>query len=264
MSIEKKIDDLKAHLKKYQRCAIAFSGGVDSTFLLAAARRFLGKENVIAFTVKPPYVPNWEFDEAKEFATEQDAIHITIETPIPDVVKNNPNDRCYLCKHKLFGIMKEAAAKRGISIICDGSNLDDLDDFRPGMKALKELGVESPLLLARLTKEDIRKISREWGLPTWNKAPYACLLTRIPHNQNFNEATLKQIEKAELFLISRGFNHVRVRHHGDTARIEMPPEQFEEFHSKGTAAEAAVELKSLGYKHICLDLEGYRMGNMNT
>ena len=178
-------------------------------------------------------------------------------------LRHNPEDRCYICKSALFSGMKERCSREGIQVLCDGSNADDVGDFRPGMRALKELGIRSPLLEAGLSKGDIREISREWELPTWDKPPYACLLTRIPHGTEIRQEMLERIEKSEVVLIESGFPAVRVRHHGDVARIELPKSRFEEFIVGGYYSMVQEKLKGFGYSFVTLDLGGYKMGSMN-
>ena len=263
MSLENRLENLINILKEMDKCAVAFSGGVDSTFLLAAAVRVLGKDMVTAITMVPPYVAQWEIKEAGELAVEMGVAHIQIQSEMIDQVKMNPTDRCYICKTFLFKNMKERALGLGINFLCDGSNADDTGDYRPGMRALKELKIRSPLLEAGLSKQDIRDISKEWGVPTWDKPPYACLLTRVPHHNEIDLSLLEQIEKSEVVMMKAGFPYVRVRHHGEIARIEIPVDRFEEFISGSYYLKVSEELKKLGYKFVTLDLNGYKMGNMN-
>jgi uncharacterized protein len=263
MKINKDLEKLESILLEFGTCAIAFSGGVDSTFLLAAAVRTLGKENVTAITVVPPYVAGWEILEADELAREMGVSHIKIETEMLEEVKNNPADRCYICKTSLFTTMREKAQSLGINFLCDGSNADDTGDFRPGMRALKELGIRSPLLESAMTKKEIRDLSKKWNVPTWDKPPYACLLTRIPHDRAVDSKILEQIEKSEVAMISAGFPYVRVRHHGDIARIEIPESEFKPFINGGYYITVTEKLKKLGFQFVTLDLNGYTMGNMN-
>jgi uncharacterized protein len=257
------LEKLTTILKEFGTCAIAFSGGVDSTFLLAAAVRTLGKENVTAITVVPPYVAQWEIKEAGDLAGKMGVNHIKIQTQMLEEVKNNPADRCYICKTALFTSMRDKAESLGIHSLCDGSNADDQGDYRPGMRALKELGIRSPLLEAGMTKKEIRDVSREWNVPTWDKPPYACLLTRIPHDTAVDSRKLEQIEKSEVAMIQAGFPYVRVRHHGDIARIEIPESEFKPFINGGNYITMVEKLKELGFKFVTLDLNGYIMGNMN-
>jgi len=263
MSTIESLKKLNESLRGYGKCAIAFSGGVDSTLLLAAAVRILGKENVTAITVIPPYVADWEIKEAGELAESLGILHINIKSEMIEEVRDNPADRCYVCKRALFTSMLEKCRELSVDVLCDGSNADDTGDFRPGMRALRELGIHSPLLEAGMTKQEIRDISREWKLDTWNKPPYACLLTRIPHGTNITFEILQQIEKSEVVLIESGFPYVRVRHHDDIARIEIPEESFNDFISGGHFRIVAQKLKNFGYKFVTLDLQGYKMGNMN-
>jgi len=263
MNIEDKLKKLNNILKGFGKCAVAFSGGVDSTFLLAAAIRVLGKDSVRAITVVPPYVARWEIEEARMLAVEMDVSHIIIESEMIEEVKMNPADRCYICKTALFRTMKNSASNLGIEHLCDGSNADDLGDYRPGMRALKELGIQSPLLQAGLTKQDIRDLSKKWNVSTWDKPPYACLLTRVPHQTEIGPTLLDRIEKSELVMIKAGFPYVRVRHHGDMARIEIPRDRFEEFITGNFYNEVCDKLKGFGYRFVTLDLGGYKMGNMN-
>lgn len=258
-----KLERMNQELLKEGKCAIAFSGGVDSTFLLAAAVKVLGKENVLALTAVPPYVANWEIEEADELARDLGVRHEKISLSMADSVKNNPEERCYLCKSILFKTMKDRAQELGFPYLCDGSNADDKGDYRPGMRALKELGIASPMLKADLTKQEIRDISKEWNLPTWDKPPYACLLTRIPHNTLVEKSILEKIEKSEMIMMEEGFPYVRVRYHGDIARIEIPTSRFREFIEKGHFERVNVKVKELGFRHVALDLGGYKMGNMN-
>lgn len=264
MNLDNKLEKLNSILKNYSNIGIAFSGGVDSTFLLAAAIKALGTEHVIALTVVPPYAADWEIEEAKDFATQLKVKHIIIETEILEAVKTNPENRCYICKKHLFNTMQEQCINNKVVILADGSNVDDLSDYRPGMVALKELSILSPLLEAGLTKQDIRDLSYRWTLPTWNKPPYACLLTRIPHNRTVTPEVLKRIEQSELALINAGYPFIRVRDHDELARIEIPTSCFEEFIQKGTYSMVTNKLKQLGYRYVTLDLGGYKMGNMNN
>ena len=259
----KTLDTLNSILESYGKCAIAFSGGVDSTFLLAAAERVLGKENVVAITVVPPYVADWEIEEAIELATDLGVQHINLKAVMLDEIKNNPENRCYICKTALFSLMLDECKKLDISILCDGSNADDMGDYRPGMKALKELGINSPLLQAGMTKQEIRDNSKDWELDTWDKPPYACLLTRMPHNTEVSKTILNRIEKSEVVMINNGFPYVRVRDHGDIARIEIPKDQFAAFLNSEKHESIISEIKETGYKFVTLDLNGYKMGNMN-
>ena len=253
---------LLAELCAMQRVLVAFSGGVDSALLLHAAQRALG-DSVLAVTFATPYSPKAETAGAVELAEALQVRHRVIELPIPDAIRENPPDRCYLCKRVLFGELVRMAGGEGIEHILDGSNLDDLDDHRPGRRAVMELGVRSPLLAAGLTKQDIRDLSREHDLPTWDKPAGACLLTRIPHNTVVEEGELGRIDRGETFLKSLGFSNVRLRSHGALARIELPTESIGSSLNPLLRGRIDRGLKGLGYRHVAVDLAGYRMGSLN-
>jgi uncharacterized protein len=218
----------------------------------------------LALTVKTPYIPDWEIEEATSFCREHAIRHKIIEIPFPEIIRGNPEDRCYKCKRQLFERLMEEAAACGIETIMEGTNADDMEDYRPGYRALRELKIVSPLLESGLTKADIRALSKSFGLPTWDKPAYACLLTRLPYNQPVDDNTLSQIEKAELFLIRAGYRAVRVRVQDNTARIEMDGELMPRFITSGFYIKTAAYIKSLGFRFISLDLEGYRKGSFNS
>ena len=258
-----KYEQLLDYLKDKKRVMIAFSGGVDSTFLLKAAQDALG-DQVKAVTIKSPYIPEWEIKEAEEFVAGLKVDHeIVAVDHILESIMMNPKDRCYLCKTYIFGQIMEKAKAEGYDYVCDGSNLDDTKDYRPGMVALKELGVISPLLECGWTKSDIRAASAGLNLPTWNKPPYACLLTRLPYDQKIGEAALRQVEKAEVYMMSRGFKAVRVRHHGDLARIEVDPADRERLFDIHLWDDVAAKLKEIGFTYVTFDASGYKMGSFN-
>ena len=259
--IQTKYESLLLFLREMEKAAIAFSGGVDSTFLLAAAKEALGK-NVLALTIKTPYIPQWEIKEAIEITRNLNIAHKIIELDIPDEIIYNPEDRCYLCKIKLFTQLKEEARTQGIKHVLDGTNYDDLSDYRPGMKALKKLNIISPLLENKLGKNDIRSLSKNLELPTWNKPAYACLLTRLPYGTKISNEDLSRIEKGEEILMKMGFSGARLRTHGELARIEINPNDFSRITSS-VRDELTLNLKNCGYKYITLDLEGYKMGSFN-
>ena len=260
--LQKKYDGLISSLGKLDNIAVAFSGGVDSVLLLHAAKEALG-ESVLALTINSPYIPDWEIAEAKEFTSGQGIDHQVVDVPVPEQIKNNPEDRCYLCKSFLFTLLKEFAKLRGFSNLADGTNYDDTKDHRPGMKALEELKVLSPLLENHFTKNDIREASREMGLYTWEKPAYACLLTRIPYNTSIEEKNLRRIEKAETYLIGLGIRAIRVRAHGDLARIETEPRYIEKIFSEGHMKNISKQLRRYGFKYVTLDMEGYRTGGID-
>ena len=219
---------LKELLLSYGNLAVAFSGGVDSTFLLQTAHDVLG-DRALAVTAAPVFVPPRELQEAKDFCSSRGIQQIVIpaEALNIDSVRHNPPDRCYHCKHEIFGNILRVAGENGISFVAEGSNTDDVGDYRPGMRAIRELGVKSPLLEAGLSKEDIRALSREMGLPTWDKPSFACLASRFVYGEQITDERLFMVDRAEQLLMDLGFRQFRVRIHGDLARIELLPEDLE-------------------------------------
>ncbi len=244
---------------------VAFSGGVDSTFLLKSALDAIGSENVLAVTATSSTYPKAEFEEACRLARRLGARHMTIEseeTEIPEFVQNPPN-RCYYCKRELFGKLRAIAEQENLAVVVDGSNLDDQTDFRPGGRAAQELGVRSPLREAGLSKADIRELSRAADLPTWDKPSFACLSSRFPYGTAISAEKLTMVDAAEQFLHKKGFRQVRVRHHDHTARIEIAPTELKRIFDEALIREIVAELKRIGYTYVTLDLEGYRTGSMN-
>ncbi len=262
--MKEKLEKLKDILKKMDSVLIAYSGGVDSTFLLKVAKDTLG-EKVIAVTALSPTYPKEEFEQAEKMAKEMGVKHIVIEThelENPNFV-NNPPRRCYYCKKELFSKLKKLANQNGIRWVADGSNFDDTKDFRPGMEASKELDIRSPLKEAELTKLDIRQLSKQMGLPTWNKPSFACLSSRFPYGTKINREDLARVEEAERFLKKLGLSQVRVRHHTNIARIEVPGEEIAKLVEDSYRVKIVKKFKNLGYTYITVDLEGYRSGSMN-
>ena len=241
---------------------VAFSGGVDSTLLLRCARDALG-DQVLALTVDTPYLPRRELAEARDLARQIGARHRLVRLSLPPEIDANPEERCYLCKKKVFARILAEAGRLKIPHILDGTNHDDLGDYRPGLKALSELAVLSPLAEVGFTKAEIRALSRKLGLPTWDKPAYSCLLTRLPHGVAVKPETLTRIEAAENYLINAGFTAVRVRVHGKLARIEIPPGDFETFMAFNQRADVAEEFRAFGFDFASLDLRGYRSGSMD-
>lgn len=259
----KSIEKLKKLFSPSDRILVAYSGGVDSTFLIYTLKRFT-RSDLEAVTIKTPYIPQWEVDEAISFCNDHNIAHSVIKLSFPEEILNNPVNRCYICKYNLFSKIKSYALDNGYNIIADGSNADDASDYRPGMKALKELSVRSPLLEAGFTKADIRSLLKEFKLKIWNKPAYACLLTRIPHDTAVNDKMLNIIEESEQFLKELGFAGTRVRLHNDIARLEPLQEHIEKISRSDIRSLISSRLKQLGLKYVTLDLDGYRTGSMNN
>jgi len=252
-----KTDQLFALLKESGNVAVAYSGGVDSTFLVAAALKALERGNVFAIIARSPSMPHGEFDEALAVATQLGARCEVVtpgETEDPEYIANPP-ERCYICKRIIFRTIWQKTVENGFHVLLDGDNADDTHEHRPGKQAARELGVRSPLAECGFTKAEIRAVSGEWGLPTANKPALSCLATRIPHGTRITPEILEMIGRAEADLRVLGFGICRVRHHGDVARIEVQPDEIEKMvKNKGKVAEI---IKNAGYKRVAADLEGY-------
>lgn len=264
MTTEQKYQVLKSLIRQMKGAVVAFSGGVDSSFLTQTVYSVLGDRS-IAVIAQSPSFPRWEFEEAVSLARTIGIRHEVIQT---DELSNpnysqNPKDRCYYCKKTLFKDIQHIANREGMGTVIEGSNYDDRRDYRPGMKAVRELGIRSPLQEAELTKSEIRQLSHQNGLPTWDKPSYACLASRFPYNTEINPEKLEQVERAEELLREMSFRYFRVRHHGDTARIEVAEDDIETLAAKEQRQRITREFKKLGFIYVALDLNGYRMGSMN-
>jgi uncharacterized protein len=242
--------------------AVAFSGGVDSTVVCVAAHEALG-DKAVALTISAPYIPRREIDEAQRFAQKRGLRHHIIPFDLPDAIRNNPRDRYYRCKSLLFTRLKAAADDCGCAGLCDGTNADDLLDDRPGLRALRELSIRSPLAELAIGKEQVRRIAKELELETWSKPSSPCLLTRIPYDHPVDAAELMRIERAEQFLREKGFDAVRVRSHQGLARIEITPGLREGLLEERTASEIYRAFREFGFTYVTLDLLGYRSGSFN-
>ena len=259
-----KIKRLRASLREIGSAAVAFSSGVDSTFLLRAAHEELG-DKAVAVTVRSQLIPRRELDEAAAFCRAEGVRHEVVDFNACELsaIADNPPDRCYHCKKEVFGKILAFAHENGLAAVLEGSNLDDDGDYRPGRRAIRELGVRSPLHEAGLTKEEIRVLSREMGLPTWSKPSFACLASRFPYGERINATGLARVERAEQWLLDAGLGltQLRVRSHGDLARIEVPPGDIPRLAAR--AAEIAESIKKIGFAYVTLDLRGYRTGSLN-
>lgn len=266
--LKRKLKKLKDIIISCKKVIIAYSGGVDSSFLLKCCLDYLGKESVLAVTAVSPTYTRKELAAAKEIAKGLGISHSIISTEEVDNpnFRSNPRNRCYYCKTELFSKLKSIAQRRGIGFVLDGTNADDLKDYRPGRQAKEELGVRSPLAEAGLNKQDIRKLSRKFGLTTWDAPQAACLASRFAYGQEISPEDLGRIEKAEDYLRSLGIKMVRVRHYllidkTRLARIEVEKGDIQAIASR--KSQVASRIKELGYNYVTLDLEGYRAGSMN-
>lgn len=251
-------------LESYGRLTVAFSGGVDSTLLLYAAKQALG-EDILAVTADSYLFPGREREETKIFCRDQGILQVIckVEELKIDGFRENPPERCYLCKKHLFQTFLEVSKAYGIYAVAEGSNIDDEGDYRPGMKAIAELGILSPLRECGFTKSDIRGIAKALGLDVWDKPSYACLASRFVYGETISEEKLKMVERAEQLLIDLGFRQERVRIHGTAARIEVMPEEFPRLIETKCRTRISEEFKKIGFSYAALDLSGYRTGSMN-
>lgn len=258
-----KLSRLDKILKDLKSFAIGFSGGLDSAFLIHRAHS-LKNIRFVAVTIRTVFIPEREIRDALEFTSTWKIDHKIIEISFPQEIRHNPSERCYLCKKIIFSRVEEYARENGYKYLLDGTNSDDLNEIRPGLRALNEMEVRSPLAEAGLTKAEIRQLAYEAGLKVWDKPAMSCLLTRIPYDTEISEEMLRMIEKAEDYLFEKGFPGTRVRIHGDVARIECIPGFIPKIVNDPNRETIIEYLKNIGFRYISLDLEGYRTGSMNS
>lgn len=260
--MQEKLNQLKTYLREQQSLAVAFSGGVDSTFLLKVAHDVLG-ERCLAVTASSCSFPERELNEARDFCARNGIRHMVVRSEELEIegFRHNPKNRCYLCKRELFEKIWDIARAEGLNAVAEGSNTDDNGDYRPGLIAVRELGVLSPLRHVGLNKAEIRALSKELGLPTWDKQSFACLSSRFVYGETISEERLSMVDRAEQLLLDLGFRQVRVRIHGQLARIEVDPSAFEKL--LAVREEIVRSFKSYGFTYVTMDLTGYRTGSMN-
>ena len=263
-TLEGKLTQLRTILAELPSALVAFSGGVDSTFLLRVAHDVLG-ERCTALTTVSPTTPADDLAGARSLAVAMGATHVIVDTnelAIPGYAAN-PTNRCWFCKDNLFTICVAEAERRGIGAVIDGANLDDLGDHRPGLKAAAERSIRHPLVEAGLTKADIRAASRNLGLPTWDRPASPCLSSRFPYGTHITEDRLARVAAAEQVLRARGFRELRVRFHDQVARLEVPVHEMPRLLEPGVREEIVRELRALGFSYVALDLQGFRSGSLN-
>lgn len=265
ISLTDKQKRLEQHIKRYRSMVIAFSGGVDSTLLLAAAKRCLGSKRVMAVTAVSPLQPRAEVNEAVKLVNRLGIAHCTVNTGELDApgFRENTKHRCYTCKCIIFSDVRAIADQHGFDAVAHGVNADDRGDYRPGLKAAEEMGIVAPLMDAQLTKADIRELARQMGLSNWDKPSAACLASRIPYGRPITVRALEMVESAENVLAALGFCGFRVRHFGETAKIEVRPADFSKLLKPGRRLRIIEEFRKIGFVYITMDLEGYQTGRLN-
>lgn len=270
MNLEEKYKALQEELRAMKSVAVAFSSGVDSTFLLAAAVDTLGKDHVMAVTASSCSFPERERKEAQEFCEKRGIRQVIVVSEELDIegFRHNPKNRCYLCKHELFEKILAIAEENHLAAVVEGSNMDDNGDYRPGLRAVEELGIKSPLRAAKLTKQEIRELSKRLNLPTWDKQSFACLASRFVYGETISEERLGMVDQAEQLLLDMGFHQVRVRIHGEgeatMARIEVLLQEIPILVEDAKRERIYSYFKEIGFAYVTLDLGGYRMGSMNV
>lgn len=269
MTLEEKYKALQEELRAMKSVAVAFSSGVDSTFLLAAAVDTLGKDHVMAVTASSCSFPERERKEAQGFCEKRGIRQVIVVSEELDIegFRHNPKNRCYLCKHELFEKILAIAEENHLAAVVEGSNMDDNGDYRPGLRAVEELGIKSPLRAAKLTKQEIRELSKRLDLPTWDKQSFACLASRFVYGETISEERLGMVDRAEQLLLDLGFHQVRVRIHGEgeatMARIEVLPQEIAILVEAAKREKIYSYFKEIGFAYVTLDLGGYQMGSMN-
>ena len=269
MNLEEKYKALQEELRAMKSVAVAFSSGVDSTFLLAVAVDTLGKDHVMAVTASSCSFPERERKEAQEFCEKRGIRQVIVVSEELDIegFRHNPKNRCYLCKHELFEKILAIAEENHLVAVVEGSNMDDNGDYRPGLRAVEELGIKSPLRAAKLTKQEIRELSKRLNLQTWDKQSFACLASRFVYGETISEERLGMVDQAEQLLLDMGFHQVRVRIHGEgeatMARIEVLPQEIAILVEDAKREKIYSYFKEIGFAYVTLDLGGYQMGSMN-